>query len=138
MCAYAQLIPLEYFNLCVFEEGNITTVYCHVKSNKVWKTPSVSASFLMCPLFLLFVFLGSSFCTVKKTKEGEGPKSHIFCGLISLFVDSACRNTQLTAMKSTIPSVFTYFWDPDLNHLGLFGMVCSVCAPRRVLAPPGC
>lgn len=48
-----QLIPLGYFNLCVFEEGNLTTVYCHVKSNKVCGKCQVfleAGSFLFYPL----------------------------------------------------------------------------------------
>jgi len=121
-----QLILLVYFNSCMFEEGSRTTVYCHVKSNKVCGKCQVFlevGSFLMYPLFFLCIFLGSSFHTIQKTKEGEGAKKQIFCRLISLFVSSACRKTQLTVKKSTIPSVFSDFWDPDLNQLGLFGMV---------------
>ena len=81
-----QLIPPGYFNLCVFEEGNVTTVYCHVKSNKVCGKCKVfleAGSFLMCCRLFLFIFLGSSFCSVKKMKEkGQNHPS---------FVDSLVR-----------------------------------------------
>lgn len=90
-------------------------------------------------LFLPFYFPRKLILFYLKGKGGR-----IFCGLINLFVDSAYRRTRVTAKKSTTPSLFTYFWDPDLNHLGLFGMVCweraspllGVCSsgsPRRVL-----
>jgi len=41
---------------CVFEEGNVTTVYCHVKSNKnLWKMPTASGKF--CWFLFCFVLL---------------------------------------------------------------------------------
>lgn len=69
-------------------------------------------------LFLPFYFPRKLILFYLKGKGGR-----IFCGLVNLFVDSACRRTRVMAKKSTTPSLFTYFWDPNLNHLGLFGMV---------------
>lgn len=68
---------ISYFNLCVCEEGNITTVYCHVKSNKVCEKCRVflqAASLLTYILFFPFYFLRNVVLCYWKDKGGRRAK----------------------------------------------------------------
>lgn len=142
-----ELIPLGFFNLCVFEEGNITTVYCHVKSNKVYGKRQVfleAGSFLMYPLVSPFYFPRKRILFYLKDKGGRrGKITHFFVDpLVCLSIVPAEGLSK--QLGNNYPKSFYLFlrsrFEPSwvvrcgvIRKRSLLLGVCSWASPRRVM-----